>query len=639
LLVLFLAACGAPSAPSDLSAQLHPYDWRGKTPEKLRALLSADAPLSARYAVANARLDWLLTAWLNRDNVLLGLLGDHLGIPRCSQREQFDACLESIPANIREQLGEADSSVPEAADLRSLLAALSTNPRSAVQAAAIEAAIARGGPSKLRAQLALAASARTRLAGLSWSQERALATLLQGVPFACPDRFLSLTEKDSDEAANGLAPFCSYACPAHQSPDHREELLWKNCPPEHFGLTREQGAFLAPRNFLLHRAFQPLTDALNALETLSPQDPLHHFLTPGLNAFAQELAALRLPAALPRTLPISGEDAPLVEPQKPLYVWVSEESAGVALWPTFGLSGAPGQRLASLREGEFLHPGRVLSSDPAALARALNAALEQDRSLGERLPFRAPAPASAPASEPSPDPTPTPDPEPPLTIEPGWTMMRPASSSPSGLNPEGTRPPGDVLDWFVSPGTTLERLFPLALAAREAGFGRFRLLTRAGSPSGLRALEWLPTRGEELAFPAKTPRGFPGGAMVILLQPSGIRSVLLPGLETSALPPLALSGVARGESGFDPQSLQDFWMTFLPQRVIVAVAPSLRVGDLARVLSGLARRAPSAPVAVVLAPEEGSPSWLATLPKARYPEFLPLAPADYFDPDSALDPF
>src|SRR5205823_2454040 len=132
-------------------------------------------------------------------------------------------------------------------------------------------------------------------------------------------------------------------------------------------------------------------------------DPLAAPLLPRLLPFARALSQLRLPAGQrldegPRP---PAPDATVDYPAGAApYLVLDEEHLRVALWPTISLLGDK----PSLREGEYLYPGKELGPPKEAaalLASALSTAQAADGGLGKRLAGEAPTP-DAPPANPSP---------------------------------------------------------------------------------------------------------------------------------------------------------------------------------------------------------------------------------------------
>jgi hypothetical protein len=201
-----------------------------------------------------------------------------------------------------------------------------------------------------------------------------------------------------------------------------------------------------------------------------------------------------------------------------------------------------------------------------------------------------------------------------------------------GVNPEGTKPHGKPLLVLAAKDLPCGELNAAGTAASDAGYGRLRLISddyllQTGKQS--RAVELLFARGEDLAFLDKAPKGFPGGALVVVMQRGSVRAMLMPGLEKSSLPLAALAGVTPSPAGeLDAITLSDFLMHFTAHKLIIAAAPNITLAALMQLIDGVKRKDITAEILIAQAPESGDPSWIAALPKALHGDFSSLAPLE-----------
>lgn len=615
---LFLLVWSCRSAPqktlaSEISAGLTPYDFAQKTPEKIAELLTQGKEDTtegaiARYVVAKARLDWLLYAWLTGEKAAFERLAEHVGLKGCGNVEEKKRCLQEIPKKIIEELGELNAAVSEASALKSLLSALQSGPPgSAVQAAGLQSALKKEGEVALRAQLVKLATVQDILPTINaTTRDQALELFANSAPFTCTHGLLAVTPGDPNRTAEAAAPQCGYACTAHNngrvSSEDTPKKLFQSCTPAYYGLEEKQEHLLTKRNFIVMKILNDLGQAL--LTALKPQeDPLLPLVRGTLGEISKKLESLRFFAGFDLNVaaPIL-ENTELYPVESAPYLYIQKNKLSIGLWPTLSLV----EYKASLREGPYAFPGKELGAPEEAaqsLPQEISAAESFEFSLGPRLPQEVP---------------PT----------PAQTQIAELYT----VNPEGKRPHGKPLFVLAPEDIPFQDLFSVGYATSEAGYGRLRVLSdlsllRVGRQA--RAVELYFAKGEELAFVEKAPVGFPGGALIVVMQRGSVHAVLPPGLERLALSPAALTGFPPSPEGtLDPIPLGDFLMHFNAQKLIIAAAPNMPLKPIFQLIDGVKRKDPEAQILLTLAPEAGAPSWIATMPKSVQGSFSTLAPLE-----------
>jgi hypothetical protein len=601
LFLLLCVACGSsvPATRAELNTQIAPYDFAQKTPEKISELLKSavddtEPSANARYVATRARLDWFLSAWINDDTILLDKLGQHLGVVGCSHQEKREQCLKEIPEKILKEFGESSPFLQESVQLKSLLSALQLGPGNAAMALGVHSASKKTGEIGLRAKVAIIATALPVVKSLpSLTRRQALETLAFRAPFLCPDSFMALDPKQGNDI-DVAAAYCGFACPTHRngvlSSEDTIKLLLDKCTIEYYGFASGQAHFVTKRNFVTIRLLQYLSQQMTALSE-AKDDPLAPLISPALQSLRPKFEELRFYATIDTEstadgLSFSQQTAQYLIDSTP-YLVLRGSQVYVALWPTLR---SKAEKI-ELSEQQYSHPGKLIGStqDTSSLAKEISDAASFEFSLGPRF-SQEELLASAP----------------PLV--------------PAILGaPEGTRPRGKPIFLMSNADATFQEFFTVGRAATEAGYGRVRLLTNLYElrwSSTVSAMELLFANGEDLALLEKSPLGFPGGALIVMYQPGSLRAVLAPGLEKSGIDKKALDGIKLEDKGeFDDDPRAEFFSYFSAKRIIFAVAPGIKMKQVAELLDQMRRSNPAADILLTLAPDTDLPAWVKTLPR------------------------
>jgi hypothetical protein len=617
LLGLFLClACkniSTGSISADLTAQLLPYDFAQKTPEKIKEILlrageeDSEEAAIGRYFATRARLDWFLVAWLNNDDFLFDKLAIHLGLVGCSHQEERERCLKEIPATILKGLKEITVFAPNATPLKNLLSALQLGSGSAALALGVNSASKKNNEIALRARLVVLATAKPTLDILpKLSRTKALETLAFEAPFLCPDNFLALDPKKNATTIDATAAYCGFACPKHRNGvlggEDTIDTLTKDCSIEYYGFSKGQESFVTKRNFIAYRILQNLMQHLTASRE-AKQDPLYPLIAKSLDELSPRMKTLRFFASLDLENSIDGLPfnyaASVYLIDSAPYLTLRGSQAFVALWPTLRAS-EDGIHLA---EQQYIHPGKPIdiSQGASKLVQELSDAASFDFSLGPRLPQ-----------------------------EKFEELLRKPALSLLGA-PEGIRARGKPIFLITNPTTTFQEFFDASLTITDAGYGRVRVLTNLSAlkrETAVPAIELIFARSEDLVVLEKSPLGFPGGSLILLLQPKGLRVLLPPGLQRSALSPQLRDGVPTEDNSLNSEKLKEFFQYFTATRLIIAASPSITLAQLTPLLDAIKQHNSEAELLLTTAPETESPAWVNKLPKATTGAFTLREPPD-----------